>query len=106
LSRTIAAIALVLILGLHAAVIAHVISRPLDHDEAEHLRAAEWVASGKMLYHDFVENHTPFLYLILARLAPTNLNFDALRQYITNARLLSAVAGTAAAFAVAFVAWR
>jgi hypothetical protein len=106
LSRTIAAIALVVILGLHAAVVGHLLSRPLDHDEGEHLRAAEWVASGKTLYRDFVENHTPFLYLILARFAPTELDFDELRQYITNARLLSAAAGTAAAIAVALIAMR
>lgn len=103
-ARTIAAIAVVLILGLHVAVTGHVISRVLDHDEAEHLRAAEWMASGKTLYRDFAENHTPFLYLILARLAPTDLDFDAFRQYITNARVLAAAAGTAAALCVAFFA--
>jgi hypothetical protein len=100
----IAAIALVLILGLHATVVGHVISRALDHDEAEHLRASEWMAAGKTLYRDFIENHTPFLYLILSRFAPTDLDFDALRQYVTNARLLSAVAGTAAALCVARLA--
>ncbi len=104
LLRTIAAIALVLILGLHAAVVGHVISRSLDHDEAEHLRAAEWMASGKTLYRDFVENHAPFLYLILERFAPTDLDFEALRQYITNARLLAAAAGTAAMLCVAVFA--
>src|SRR5207302_11517009 len=69
LPRVIGAVALVLIVALHTAVVSHVISRSLDHDEAEHLRAAEWMASGKMLYRDFVENHTPFLYLILERFA-------------------------------------
>src|SRR5207302_6333973 len=104
LPRVIGAVALVLIVALHTAVVSHVISRSLDHDEAEHLRAAEWMASGKMLYRDFVENNTPFLYLILERFAPTDLDFDLLRQYIINARLLTAAAGTAAALSIAFFA--
>jgi 4-amino-4-deoxy-L-arabinose transferase-like glycosyltransferase len=96
--------ALLLILALHAAAVVHRLPRSLDHDEAEHLRAAEWMASGRLLYRDFVENHTPFLYLILARFASVQMDFDAVRRYAMNARLLAAAAGTAAALCVALFA--
>ena len=102
--ETIAAIAVVLIIGLHAAVVGHLISRSLDHDEAEHLRAGEWIAAGKMPYRDFAENHTPYLHLLLSRFAPTTLDIDALRRYVTSARLLAAIAGTAAALCAAVFA--
>src|ERR1041385_9210781 len=104
--QIVSAAALCVILTLHALVVMHLLPRSLDHDEAEHLRAAEWMASGRVLYRDFVENHTPFLYLILARFAPTKVDFDAVQRYATTARLLAAAAGTAAALCVALFAAR
>lgn len=102
----IATIALVILIGLHVVVAAHLIGRSLDHDEGEHLRVGAWMASGKSLYRDFVENHTPFLYLILERFAPAQNDFDAVQRYIFSARAIAAIAGTAAALLVAVVATR
>jgi len=77
---------LAIILALHAISVVHVLPRALDHDEAEHLRAAGWMASGKTIYRDFAENPTPFLYLILARFAPVNDDLHDLESYVTRAR--------------------
>jgi hypothetical protein len=101
-----AAFAFAVILTLHAIAVVHALPRSLDHDEGEHLRAAEWIASGKTIYRDFVENHTPFLYLMLAPLAPASSDVADLESYVRRARLLSALAGTLAALCVAFVAVR
>ena len=94
------------ILTLHAAVIVHTLSRSLDHDEGEHLRAGEWIAAGKTIYVDFAENHTPFLHQLLATFAPTALDFHQLQQYIWNARLLTTLVGTIAVLCVAAFAAR
>jgi hypothetical protein len=99
-----AAIAVILIV--QALVIWRSLPRALDHDEGEHLRAAAWVASGKTLYRDFAENHTPFLYMILVPLAPSATDgIDATRRYVVIARVLSAAAGIAAVFCIAAIAF-
>lgn len=109
----IVAVAVAIILAVELLVIWRALPRALDHDEGEHLRAAAWVASGKTLYRDFAENHTPFLYLILAPFAPaagdagptpaTN-DIAATRHYVMVARALSAIAGIAAVICIAGVA--
>jgi len=93
-SRAAVAYALAAILALHVAVIVRSAGRALDHDEGEHLRAAAWMAGGRTIYRDFVENHTPLLYELLRPLAPTgSASIDALRRYVTSARLLTGAAG-------------
>jgi len=73
---------LLAIFVVHAWIVCRALPRPLDHDEGEHLRAASWVASGKSIYRDFSENHTPYLYLLLAPLAPHEQSIEALRHYV------------------------
>lgn len=106
MTTRLAVLALVVIAAVHIAAVVHELPRPVDHDEAEHLRAAAWMGSGKTIYRDFVENHTPFLYQLLAPLAPAHDAVDALRAYVIRARLLSALAGTLAALCVALIAVR
>ena len=98
-----AAVAIMLIV--QALVVWRALPRAIDHDEGEHLRAAAWIASGQTLYRDFAENHTPFLYRILAPLAPASSdNIAATRHYAIVARALSALAGIAAVLCVAAIA--
>ncbi|HUJ12861.1 MAG TPA: hypothetical protein VL284_03640 [Thermoanaerobaculia bacterium] len=105
--RLAAALLLVLLaLTLHAAFVIFLLPRQIDHDEGEYLRGGEWIASGQVIYRDFFENHMPYLPLILSRMAPTTLDFDALRQYIYHARILTAIAGTAAALCAGVFAAR
>ncbi len=100
-----AAFAVAVILIVQVAVVWRALPRALDHDEGEHLRAAAWMASGKTLYRDFAENHTPFLYMILAPLAPAaSDDIPATRHYAMAARALSALAGIAAAVCIAAIA--
>ncbi len=84
--------------------------RALDHDEGEHLRAAAWMASGPRLYRDFAENHTPFLYMILAPFAPgpfaDGAGVGATRHYAMVARSLSAIAGIGAVLCIAAIGVR
>lgn len=105
--RVVAACAIAVLLVVHGLVVFEQLPRALDHDEGEHLRAAAWMASGRTIYRDFVENHAPFLYLILERFAPPgNAPISALRSYVTSARTLTALAGTLAAICVAAFALR
>jgi len=102
-------VAATIILIVELIVVWRALPRALDHDEGEHLRAAAWMASGKTLYRDFVENHTPFLYLILAPLAPDGTQSNdvvATRHYAVVARILSATAGIAAVLFIAACASR
>ena len=64
------------------------------------------MASGRAIYRDFMENHSPLLPQLLARFAvPADASVAALRTYVTTARLMSGVAGTLAAIcAAAFAA--
>lgn len=102
----IVAAAVAAILIVQAIVVWRALPRALDHDEGEHLRAAAWMASGKTLYRDFAENHTPFLYMILAPLAPaTSDDIAATRRYTVLARALSAIAGVAAVLCIAAIAF-
>jgi len=102
----IVAAGLAVILIVQAVVVWHDLPRALDHDEGEHLRAAAWMASGKTLYRDFAENHTPFLYMILAPLAPTATDdVAAMRRYAMVARALSALAGIGAVLCIAAIAF-
>jgi len=98
------AVAAVIILLTQAIVVWRALPRALDHDEGEHLRAAAWMASGQTLYRDFAENHTPFLYMILAPFAPAaNEEIDATRRYAMIARAFSAIAGIAAVVCIAAI---
>lgn len=97
-------IAAATLLALHLFLVWRAIPRALDHDEGEHLRATAWMASGKTIYRDFSENHTPFLYLLLAPLVPRTDTIDSMRHYVTAARVASAIAGTLAVLCVAAVA--
>lgn len=45
-----------------------VMTAHIDPDESQHLHAAWLVASGRVPYRDFWENHTPLLYYLLAPL--------------------------------------
>jgi len=92
------------LLALQLFLVWRAIPRALDHDEGEHLRAASWMASGKTIYRDFSENHTPFLYLLLSPLVPRTDTIETLRHYVTAARVASAIAGTLAVLCVAAVA--
>jgi hypothetical protein len=99
------AAAVTIILLVEVLVVWRALPRALDHDEGEHLRAAAWMASGKTLYRDFAENHTPFLYMILAPFAPAASNdIAATRHYAMTARTLSAIAGIAAVLCIAAIA--
>jgi hypothetical protein len=99
------AAAVTIILLAEVLVVWRALPRALDHDEGEHLRAAAWMASGKTLYRDFAENHTPFLYMVLAPFAPAASNdIAATRHYAMVARALSAIAGIAAVLCMAAVA--
>jgi hypothetical protein len=96
-----------IILIIQLIVVWHSLPRALDHDEGEHLRAAAWMASGARLYRDFAENHTPFLYMILAPWAPgAGEKIDATRRYAMVARTGSAVAGIAAVLCIAAIGVR
>jgi len=98
----IVAAAVTIILLAELLVVWRALPRALDHDEGEHLRAAAWMASGKTLYRDFAENHTPFLYMILAPFAPpASSDIAATRHYAMVARVLSAIAGIAAVLCIA-----
>jgi hypothetical protein len=102
----IVAVAVAVILIVQAIVVWRALPRAIDHDEGEHLRAAAWMASGKTLYRDFAENHTPFLYMILSPLAPTSSDdVAATRHYVMVARTLSTIAGIAAVFCIAAIAF-
>jgi len=101
----IVAVAIAVILIVQAIVVWRALPRAIDHDEGEHLRAAAWMASGKTLYRDFAENHTPFLYMILSPLAPTSDDVVATRHYVMVARALSMIAGIAAVFCIAAIAF-
>src|SRR5215470_8870527 len=102
MQRTAAAFALAAVVVLHLAVVWRNAGRALDHDEGEHLRAAAWLESGRTIYRDFMENHAPLLYQLLAPFAPpANASVATLRAYVTSARLLSGIAGTMAAICVA-----
>jgi hypothetical protein len=99
------AAAMTVMLVVQTVVVWRALPRVLDHDEGEHLRAAAWIASGKTLYRDFAENHTPFLYMILAPLAPAPSDgIAATRHYAIVARALSAMAGIAAVLCIAAIA--
>jgi len=103
----IVAVAVAVILIVQAIVVWRALPRAIDHDEGEHLRAAAWMASGKTLYRDFAENHTPFLYMILAPLAPgASDDVAATRHYTMVARTLSAIAGIAAVLCIAAIAFQ
>ena len=107
----IVAVAVTIILVVELVVVWRALPRALDHDEGEHLRAAAWVASGKTLYRDFAENHTPFLYMILAPFTPAtgqgagpahaSNEIAATRHFAMVARALSAIAGIAAVICIA-----
>ena len=108
------ATAVAVILIMQGIVVWRALPRALDHDEGEHLRAAAWMASGRTLYRDFAENHTPFLYMILVPLAPAagegggparaSDDIAATRHYTMIARSLSAIAGIGAVLCIAGVA--
>jgi len=101
------ALAIAIILIVQAIVVWRALPRAIDHDEGEHLRAAAWMASGKTLYRDFAENHTPFLYMILSPLAPgPSDDIAATRHYTMVARALSTLAGIAAVFCIAAIAFQ
>ena len=105
--RVTAAFALAAVVALHLAIVWRHAGRALDHDEGEHLRAAAWLASGRMIYRDFAENHAPLLYQLLAPFAsPANASVAAMRSYVTSARVLTGVAGTLAALCVGAFAMR
>jgi len=100
----IVAAGIAVILLVQAIVLWRAAPRAIDHDEGEHLRAAAWMASGKTLYRDFAENHTPFLYMILEPIAPAaSDDVAATRHYTIIARVLSAVAGVAAVVCIAAI---
>jgi hypothetical protein len=97
---------IVVILLVQVIVLWRAAPRALDHDEGEHLRAAAWMASGKTLYRDFAENHTPFLYMIVSPIAPAaSDDVAATRRYTIVARALSAVAGVGAVVCIAAIAF-
>jgi hypothetical protein len=92
---TLAGIAIVLLL--HLLSIDRLKLRDLNFDESEYLHVAWEMHQGQHLYRDFMENHSPFLFLILERLLPEDAplsgpGFDPL-PFTLRARLFAALCG-------------
>jgi len=66
LSRRLSWLAVAVALALLAT---HAVTSGCDHDEVEHLHAAWMVSQGLVPYRDFLEQHHPALYYVLAPLA-------------------------------------
>ena len=65
-----ASIAIVIVLSAYAISVDQKMLRKLDLDEAQYLQVAWKLSQGQTLYRDFVEDHSPFLFLILERMVP------------------------------------
>jgi hypothetical protein len=77
-------------------------ARTFDHDEFEHVHSAWYVATGRVPYRDFFQNHHPLLHYLLAPLvrtdgAPTDLLNLRLTMLPLVAGLLASALGVAAA---------
>ena len=77
-------------------------ARTFDHDELEHVHSAWYIATGRVPYRDFFQNHHPLLHYLLAPLvrtdgAPTDLLNLRLTMLPLVAGLLASALGVAAA---------
>src|SRR6266566_1816767 len=106
LERSAIALALLFLLAIHAGVIAALISRPLDLDESEQLQGSIMLARGERMYKDFAEHHSPLFAELLSRFAPTDSKEEAIDRYVIRARVLTAIFGTIAIAAAAFIVWK
>ena len=79
--------------------------RGLDIDEVEYLQTGWLMKSGQRLYVDFLEDHSPYLFLIFKAMAPAGASSDPL-QYAVRARLLCGAAGVLAVACVCLIAFQ
>jgi hypothetical protein len=101
--RALIAVAVLVLVAVHVAVIHAQLLRAVHHDEGEHLHAAWLLHHGARLYRDFNENHSPYLYLLLQ---PFVAWAGSLASLLIASRLLMALFSAIAVGCAAAMAWR
>ncbi len=86
------------------------LDRTLDADEVEYLHAGWLMHQGLRLYRDFVEDHAPYLFVILKWMVPTATTaafprLDLL-TYVARARIFVSIFGFLGLGTVALLAYR
>lgn len=64
------ATAIVFVFAAHLVAVGLSLDREPDLDESEHLHAGWLMHQGKHIYRDFVEDHSPCLFIVLKWLVP------------------------------------
>jgi hypothetical protein len=108
LVSAIIAAAIALVFVLHILTLERQKLRGLDFDESQYLHVAWEMHGGARLYRDFVEDHSPFLFLVLAQLLPDDAplsgpNFDPF-SFAVRGRIFIGLCGIGAAICAALVA--
>ena len=104
--RILLSAAFALLAGLYLFATYRDLARGPHVDEIEHLHTAARMARGDRIYVDFAQHHPPLFHTLLMPLVHHGSSLEAMRGYVTRARLLvAAVVGLAIAFA-GLVVWR
>src|SRR5215471_1227315 len=107
--RIAASLALVALLSVHVVSLYRQAPRRANFDEAEYLHASWLMSHGQRLYRDFIEDHSPFLFVLLRVVTPgRSERYPALNvfRFLTRGRALVAVLGTLAVLCAAVLAAR
>jgi hypothetical protein len=91
---------------IHIGVIIGLLDRVPHVDETEQLQGSIMLARGERMYADFAEHHPPFFFSLLSTFAPVASGEEALHLYLVRARALSAVFGSIAFAAAAWILWK
>lgn len=75
-------------------------------DEVEHLHTAARMARGERIYVDFAQHHSPLFPAALIPFVHEGNSVEAMRAYVTRARIAIALVAAIAIAAAAFVVWR
>jgi hypothetical protein len=84
--------------------------RDAGHDELQYLHVGWLLAQGQSLYRDFIEDHSPFLFVILKGLVPstgtTSMPLLDVLEYVARARAVTSACGVLALAAIGLLVYR
>jgi len=104
--RAAIALAFLFLAAIDIGVIVGLIDRVPHVDETEQLQGSIMLARGERMYTDFAEHHPPLFFSLLSTFAPVATGEEALHLYLVRARALSAVFGSIAFAAAAWILWK
>ena len=104
--RVVVPAALIFLAAVHLFATWRDLGRGPHNDEVEHLHTAARMARGDRIYVDFSQHHPPLLYGLLMPLVHHGDGVEAMRGYVTRARLLIAALTALAIAAAAYFVWR